>query len=248
MTFPAEPPRPDPDALLAVAAQEGRGRLKVFLGAAPGVGKTFEMLVQGRRRRLGGADVVVGLIETHGRAETQAQIADLPVLPRARLEYRGQHLDEFDLDAALARHPQILLLDELAHTNAPGSRHPKRWQDVEELRTAGIEVWTTVNVQHLESLSEAVARITGVRVTETVPDRVLAEADAVELIDIPPAELLERMRQGRIYRPDQAERALRGFFQAGPQGKGQFCSPDRRGRPVSGRAKQRDGGRCGPGP
>jgi len=215
MTFPAEPPRPDPDALLAVAAQEGRGRLKVFLGAAPGVGKTFEMLVQGRRRRLGGADVVVGLIETHGRAETQAQIADLPVLPRARLEYRGQHLDEFDLDAALARHPQILLLDELAHTNAPGSRHPKRWQDVEELRTAGIEVWTTVNVQHLESLSEAVARITGVRVTETVPDRVLAEADAVELIDIPPAELLERMRQGRIYRPDQAERALRGFFREG---------------------------------
>ena len=212
---PAEPLRPDPDALLALAAKEGRGRLKVFLGAAPGVGKTFEMLIQGRRRRLGGADVVVGLVETHERAETQAQIADLPVLPRARIDYRGQTLEEFGLDAALARRPQILLLDELAHTNAPGSRHPKRWQDVEELRAAGIEVWTTMNVQHLESLSEAVARITGVRVAETVPDRVLAEADAIELIDIPPAELLERMRQGKVYRADQAERALKGFFREG---------------------------------
>jgi len=213
--MPDEPARPDPDTLLALARQEARGRLKVFLGAAPGVGKTFEMLIQGRRRRLGGADVVVGLVETHGRAETQAQIADLPILPRARVEYRGQMLEEFDLDAALARRPQILLLDELAHTNAPGSRHPKRWQDVEELREAGVEIWTTMNVQHLESLSEAVARITGVRVAETVPDRVLADADAVELIDIPPAELIERMRQGRIYRPDQASRALRGFFREG---------------------------------
>jgi two-component system sensor histidine kinase KdpD len=212
---PDEPARPDPDALLPLAAREGRGRLKVFLGAAPGVGKTFEMLVQGRRRRLGGADVVVGLVETRGRAETQAQIADLPVLPRARIEYRGQSLEEFDLDAALACRPQILLLDELAHTNAPGSRHPKRWMDVEELRQAGIEVWTTMNVQHLERLSDAVARITGVRVAETVPDRALAEADAVELIDIPPAELLERLRQGKVYRPDQAERALRGFFREG---------------------------------
>jgi two-component system sensor histidine kinase KdpD len=207
--------RPDPDALLAVAAREGRGRLKVFLGAAPGVGKTFEMLVQGRRRRLGGADVVVGLVETHGRAETQAQIGELEVLPRARIEYRGQVLEEFDLDAALARRPQILLLDELAHTNAPGSRHPKRWQDVDELRQAGIEVWTTMNVQHLESLSDAVARIAGVRVAESVPDRALAEADAIELIDIPPGELLERLRQGKVYRPDQAERALKGFFREG---------------------------------
>ena len=212
---PAEPLRPDPDALLALAAKEGRGRLKVFLGAAPGVGKTFEMLVQGRRRRLGGADVVVGFVETHGRAETQAQIADLPVLPRARVEYRGQALEEFDLDAALARRPQILLLDELAHTNAPGSRHPKRWMDADELRAAGIEVWTTMNVQHLESLSDAVARVTGVRVAETVPDRVLADADAIELIDIPPAELLERLRQGKVYRADQAERALKGFFREG---------------------------------
>jgi two-component system sensor histidine kinase KdpD len=210
-----DPDRPDPDALLALARREGRGRLKVFLGGAPGVGKTWEMLAEARRRAAGGDDVLIGIVETHGRAETQAAIGDLSILPRARLDYRGQVLEEFDLDAALARRPRILLLDELAHSNAPGSRHPKRWQDVEELRDAGIEVWTTMNVQHLESLSEAVARITGVRVTETVPDRVLAEADAVELVDIPPAELIERMRQGKVYRPDQAARALRGFFREG---------------------------------
>ncbi|MFZ6762243.1 ATP-binding protein [Pseudoroseomonas sp. WGS1072] len=213
--MPSEPARPDPDALLALARKAEGGRLKVFLGAAPGVGKTMEMLAEARRRRAGGADVLIGLVEAHGRAETQAAIGELPLLPRARIAYRGQMLEEFDLDAALARRPQILLLDELAHSNAPGSRHPKRWQDVEELRAAGIEVWTTVNVQHLESLSEAVARITGVRIAETVPDRVLAEADAIELIDIPPAELIERMRQGRIYRPDQADRALKGFFREG---------------------------------
>ncbi|MFT8246873.1 ATP-binding protein [Roseomonas sp. BN140053] len=210
-----EPQRPDPDALLAVAAREGRGRLKVFLGAAPGVGKTYEMLREGQQLRAAGADVVVGLVETHGRGDTAAQIGALAVLPRARLSYRGQQLEEFDLDAALRRRPQVLLLDELAHTNAPGSRHPKRWQDVEELRAAGIEVWTTVNVQHLASLSDKVARITGVWVQETVPDRVLAEADAVELVDIPPGELLERLRQGKVYRPDQADRALKGFFREG---------------------------------
>ena len=210
-----EPPRPDPDALLALTAAEGRGRLKVFLGAAPGVGKTVEMLSEGRRLLEAGTDVLLGLVETHGRVETEAAVGALPVLPRRRVEYRGQALEEFDLDAALARRPAVLLLDELAHSNAPGSRHPKRWQDVEELRDAGIAVWTTMNVQHLEGLSDTVARITGVRVAETVPDRVLREADAVELVDIPPAELLERLRQGRIYRPDQAERALRGFFQEG---------------------------------
>ncbi|NMJ43362.1 sensor histidine kinase KdpD [Roseomonas sp. JC162] len=210
-----QPARPDPDALLAIARREARGRLKVFLGAAPGVGKTMEMLAEAHRRQAGGAAVLVGIVETHGRAETQAAIGGLPVLPRATVAYRGQRLEEFDLDGALAQRPQILLLDELAHTNAPGSRHPKRWQDVEELRDAGIEVWTTLNVQHLESLSDAVARITGVRVAETVPDRVLAEADAVELIDIPPAELIERMRQGKVYRSDQAARALRGFFREG---------------------------------
>ncbi|SDB43139.1 sensor histidine kinase [Belnapia rosea] len=214
-----EPARPDPDALLALAQREGRGRLKVFLGAAPGVGKTFEMLAEARRRHAGGADVLVGIVETHGRAETAAQLGPLPVLPRAAIPYSGpggsRSLEEFDLDAALARRPGILLLDELAHSNVPGSRHPKRWQDVEELREAGIEVWTTMNVQHLESLADPVARVTGIRVAETVPDRVLAEADAVELIDIPPAELLERMRAGKVYRPDQAERALRGFFREG---------------------------------
>lgn len=210
-----DPQRPDPEALLALARREGRGRLKVFLGAAPGVGKTFEMLAEAHRRKAGGAEVMIGIVETHGRAETLAAVGDLPVLPRARIPYRGQEIEEFDLDAALVRRPAILLLDELAHTNAPGSRHPKRWQDVEELREAGIEVWTTMNVQHLESLSDAVARITGIRVAETVPDRVIAEADAVELVDIPPAELIERMRQGRIYRPDQADRALRGFFREG---------------------------------
>ncbi|MCC7282314.1 MAG: sensor histidine kinase KdpD, partial [Acetobacteraceae bacterium] len=189
--------------------------MKVFLGAAPGVGKTFEMLNDARRRLAAGADVLVGIVETHGRADTAAQIGELPVLGRQRIDYRGQVIEEFDLDAALARRPRILLLDELAHTNAPGSRHPKRWQDAEELRDAGIEVWTTMNVQHLESLSDPVARITGVRVAETVPDSVLAGADAVVLIDIPPAELLERMRQGKVYRPDQADRALRGFFREG---------------------------------
>ncbi|MBS7811879.1 sensor histidine kinase [Roseococcus pinisoli] len=210
-----EPVRPDPDALAELAAREGRGRLKVFLGAAPGVGKTVEMLAEARRVHEAGRDVLVGLVETHGRAETEAAVGTLPRLPLRSMAYRGQALQEFDLDAALARHPAILLLDELAHTNAPGSRHPKRWQDVEELRDAGIEVWTTMNVQHLESSAEAVARVTGVRVAETVPDSVLAGADAVELVDLPPTELLERMRAGKIYRPEQAERALRGFFKEG---------------------------------
>lgn len=198
-----------------MAEREGRGRLKVFLGAAPGVGKTFEMLTEARRLQAAGVDVAVGLLETHGRAETAAQCGALEVIPRRRVPYRGQVLEEFDPDAALARRPKVLLLDELAHSNAPGSRHPKRWQDADELRAAGIEVWTTMNVQHLESLSEDVARITGIRVQETVPDHVLAEADAVELIDIPPAELQERLRQGKVYRPDQAARALKGFFREG---------------------------------
>ncbi|WP_424811199.1 ATP-binding protein [Roseococcus sp. YIM B11640] len=211
----AEPARPDPDALAELAAREGRGRLKVFLGAAPGVGKTVEMLAEGKRVLATGRDVVIGLVETHDRAETEAAIGPLPLLPRRAIAYRGQVLQEFDLDAALARRPAILLLDELAHSNAPSSRHLKRWQDVEELRDAGIEVWTTLNVQHLESSADAVARVTGVRVTETIPDSVLADADAVELVDIPPAELLDRMRAGKIYRPEQAQRAMRGFFKEG---------------------------------
>ena len=207
--------RPDPDALLAATARESRGRLKVFLGAAPGVGKTWEMLDQARRRQSDGVDVLAGIIETHGRAETEARAIGIPAMPRRRMTYRGQFVDEFDLDAALARRPALLLVDELAHTNVPGSRHAKRWEDVEELLAAQLDVWTTLNVQHLESLNEDVARITGVRVTETLPDRVLELADEIELVDATPAELRARLRSGRVYRPDLATRALEGFFKEG---------------------------------
>jgi two-component system sensor histidine kinase KdpD len=184
--------RPDPDALLASVQSERRGRLKIFLGAAPGVGKTWEMLVAANHKREAGVDVVAGIIETHGRAGTIEEIGDLEVLPRSKIPYRGQELEEFDLDAALARRPSLLLVDELAHTNAPGLRHGKRWQDVREILDAGINVWTTVNVQHLESLNDPVARITGVRVAETIPDTVLDMADEIELIDLTPAELRTR--------------------------------------------------------
>lgn len=207
--------RPDPDALLAAVAGEGRGRLKVFLGSAPGVGKTWEMLVQAKRRQAEGADVLAGVIETHGRAGTEAELKGLPVLPCRDMPYRGQVLKEFDLDAALARRPGLLLVDELAHTNAPGSRYAKRWEDVEALLAAGIDVWATLNVQHLESLNEDVARITGVRVAETLPDHVLEIADEVELIDVPPTELRARLREGKIYRAENATRALEGFFKEG---------------------------------
>ena len=207
--------RPDPEALLIAAAREGKGRLKVFLGAAPGVGKTWDMLSAARRRRADGTDVVVGVVETHGRAETEAQIGDLPVLPRRPVGYRGRVLEEFDLDAALARRPGLLLVDELAHTNAPGSRHAKRWEDVAELLEAGIDVWATMNIQHLESLNDAVARITGIRVNETLPDRVLEMADEIEFVDLTPAELRTRLKEGRVYRPDVARRALEGFFREG---------------------------------
>ena len=187
----------------------------MFLGAAPGVGKTWEMLAQARRRLAEGADVLAGIIETHGRAETEAQLAGLPMLPRLPVPYRGQMLHEFDLDAALARRPSLLLVDELAHTNAPGSRHHKRWEDVEELLAAGLDVWATLNVQHLESLNDDVARITGVRVTETLPDQVLEGADEIELIDVPPAELRARLADGRIYAAETARRALDGYFKEG---------------------------------
>lgn len=210
--------RPDPDALLArISAEEApaRGRLKIFLGAAPGVGKTYEMLAQARRRRVEGVDVLAGIIETHGRAETESQIGDLPLLPRRRVPYRGRTLEEFDLEAALARRPGLLLVDELAHTNAPGSRHAKRWEDVATLLEAGIPVWTTLNIQHLESLNDDIARITGIRPAETLPDRALEMADEIELIDIPPAELQRRLQEGKIYRAETARRALDGFFRAG---------------------------------
>ena len=207
--------RPDPDALIALAAAEHRGRLKIFLGAAPGVGKTWEMLVQAKRLQAQGTDVLAGVVETHGRAGTIAELQGLPELPLRAIPYRGQALQEFDLDAALARRPGLLLVDELAHTNAPGSRHAKRWEDVAELVEAGLTVWATLNVQHLESLNDDVARITGVRVTETLPDRVLEMADEIELIDLPPAELRTRLAEGAIYRPDNAKRALDGFFKEG---------------------------------
>ncbi|HXJ35988.1 MAG TPA: ATP-binding protein [Candidatus Eisenbacteria bacterium] len=205
--------RPSPEALLATAARETRARLKIFVGAAPGVGKTYAMLQAARQRRAEGIVVVVGVVETHGRSETTALLEGLEVIPRRAIPYRGQMLAEMDLDALLARRPELAVVDELAHTNAPGSRHPKRYLDVQELLDAGIDVYTTVNIQHLESLNDVVAQITGVRVRETVPDAILDRADEVQLIDLPPEELLQRLRDGKVYVPQQAERALEHFFQ-----------------------------------
>ena len=207
--------RPDPDALLAAARSSERGRLKVFLGAAPGVGKTYAMLTGAARLRRAQVDVVVGVVETHGRAETEALIAGLEILPRRELVYRGTAVDEFDIDAALKRRPALLIVDELAHTNAPDSRHPKRYQDVEELLAAGIDVWTAVNIQHVEGLSDVVSRITGVTVRETIPDTVIERADEVVVVDITPAELIARLAEGRIYLPENARRAEQGFFKPG---------------------------------
>src|ERR1700720_1858515 len=209
--------RPSPDALLEAARREEHrsGRLKIFVGAAPGVGKTYEMLQQARARKRDGYDIIVGVVETHGRKETQALLEGFEVVPRKRLEYRGQSLDEMDLDAIIARHPQIVLVDELAHTNAPGSRHPKRYLDVEELLRHGIDVYTTVNIQNIESLNDVVAQITHVRVRETVPDSVFDRADAIELVDITPDDLIERLKEGKVYVPKQAERALEHYFSPG---------------------------------
>ena len=207
--------RPDPDALLALTEHEHRGRLKIFVGAAPGVGKTYAMLQGARRLAAEGVDVVIGLIETHGRAETAALLEGLEILPRRVLSYRGRELEEFDLDAALARRPKLIVLDELAHSNAPDCRHPKRWQDAQELLEAGINVWTALNIQHLESLADLVARITGVVVRETVPDKVLNEAEDVVLVDITPDELITRLNQGKVYVPETARRATQNFFTPG---------------------------------
>ncbi|WP_294188832.1 sensor histidine kinase KdpD [uncultured Sphingomonas sp.] len=203
--------RPDPDALLRAAAQEGRGRLKIFLGAAPGVGKTFEMLSEGAARRRDGVDVVIGVVETHGRAETQALLRGHEIIARRDVAYEGRTLHEMDLDAILARAPRLVLVDELAHTNAPGSRHPKRYGDVEELLAAGIDVYSTVNIQHVESLNDVVASFTRVRVRETVPDSILEMAE-IEVVDIPPDELIERLKAGKVYLPAEATRALGHFF------------------------------------
>lgn len=207
--------RPDPDALLAAANQEQRGRLRIFLGAAPGVGKTYEMLLAARAATEQGIDVVVGVVETHGRAETEALLSGLEVIPRRRIDYRGQTLREMDLDAVLTRAPQLVLVDELAHTNAPGSRHPKRYLDVEEILAAGIDVHTTMNVQHLESLNDVVARITRIRVRETVPDGMLDLAAEIELVDLTPEQLIRRLHEGKVYVPDQAQRALKHYFSIG---------------------------------
>ncbi len=206
--------RPSPDALLEKVRREERrvGRLRIFVGAAPGVGKTYEMLQQARARKRDGYDIVVGVVETHGRKETEVLLEGLEVIPRRRIEYKGQWLEEMDLDAVIARRPQIVLVDELAHTNAPGSRHPKRYLDVEELLGHGIHVYTTVNIQHIESLNDVVAQITHVRVRETVPDTVFDRADAVELVDLTPDDLIERLKEGKVYVPKQAERALEHFF------------------------------------
>jgi two-component system, OmpR family, sensor histidine kinase KdpD len=206
--------RPSPEALLEVARREESraGKLRIFVGAAPGVGKTYDMLQTARARKEDGYDIVVGIVETHGRRETEALLDGLEVIPRRRIEYRGQWLEEMDLDAVIARRPQIVLVDELAHTNAPGSRHPKRYLDVEELLSHGINVYTTVNIQHIESLNDVVAQITRVRVRETVPDAVFDRADAVELVDLTPDDLIERLKEGKVYVPKQAERALEHFF------------------------------------
>jgi len=209
--------RPSPDALLEAARRENdqTGRLKIFVGAAPGVGKTYEMLQSAHAKLKAGVDVVVGVVETHGRAETEALLGGLEVLPRKKVQYKDQFLEEMDIDALIARRPQLALVDELAHTNAPGSRHPKRYLDVEELLSRGIDVYTAVNIQHLESLNDVVAQITHVRVRETVPDSIFDRAHAIELIDLTPDDLIQRLKEGKVYVPKQAERALEHYFSPG---------------------------------
>ncbi|MBN8449299.1 MAG: DUF4118 domain-containing protein [Candidatus Accumulibacter sp.] len=211
--------RPDPDQLLARVQEEeakaARGKLKIFFGASAGVGKTYAMLGAARRQKELGTDVVIGVVETHGRKETEALITGLERLPLCEIPYRGSVLKEFDLDAALARRPALILMDELAHSNVAGSRHPKRWQDIHDLLAAGIDVYSTVNVQHLETLNDVVSGIAGIRVWETVPDRIFDEADEVVLVDLPPDDLLQRLKEGKVYLPQQAERAIRNFFRKG---------------------------------
>ena len=213
------PERPDPDALIAraraAAQRAARGRLEIFFGASAGVGKTYAMLKAAQRLRDQHVDVVVGLVETHGRSETTEQLEGLEILPRRNVATQGRSLTEFDLDAALARKPRVILVDELAHSNAPGSRHPKRWQDIEELLDAGIDVVTSVNVQHLESLNDVVGGITGIRVNETVPDHVFDEADEVVLVDLPTDDLLRRLAEGKVYMAEQAAAAVKNFFRKG---------------------------------
>ncbi|MBB3316270.1 two-component system sensor histidine kinase KdpD [Rhizobium sp. BK181] len=207
--------RPSPDALLEKARQETRGRLKIFLGAAPGVGKTYEMLESGRAKMSDGVDVVIGIVETHGRKETQALVNGFEAIPRVKIDYKGRPLEEMDIDAILARRPSLVLVDELAHTNAEGSRHPKRYLDVKELLDRGIDVYTTLNIQHVESLNDVVSQITRIRVRETVPDSVIDMADDVEIIDLTPEDLIKRLHDGKVYVPKTAEKALTNYFTAG---------------------------------
>jgi two-component system sensor histidine kinase KdpD len=211
-TTPTADGRPTPERFLALIREQQRGRLKVYLGFAAGVGKTYEMLQEGHRLKRQGVDVVIGIIETHGRAETAALIGDLEQVSRRRVEYRGVALEEMDLDALLRRHPQVALVDELAHTNAPGSRNAKRYQDVQELLEAGINVITTMNVQHLESLYDLVEQLTGVKVKERVPDYVLAQADQLVNVDLSAEDLQERLRAGKVYPGERIESALSNFF------------------------------------
>ncbi|MGE3509386.1 MAG: universal stress protein [Vicinamibacterales bacterium] len=208
-------PQRNPEALLARLKAQERARLRVYIGAAPGVGKTYAMLQEAHALRARGVDVVAGLIETYDRADTRAQVRDLEIVPRRAITYRGATLEEMDVDAIIARHPQVCVVDELAHTNAPGSRNEKRYQDVLDLLHAGIHVMTAVNIQHLETLNDAVARVTGVRVRETVPDTFLDRADEVINVDVTVEELRSRLRQGKVYRPEKVEQALNHFFRKG---------------------------------
>lgn len=207
--------RPSPEALLDTANRETRGRLKIFLGAAPGVGKTYEMLMSGRARKAEDDDVVIGVVETHGRKETEALLEGYEIVPRAKVNYKGRPLEEMDLDAILARRPALVLVDELAHTNAPGSRHPKRFLDVEEILDQGIDVYTTLNIQHVESLNDIVAQITRIRVRETVPDSIIDRADDIEIIDLTPGDLIKRLHEGKVYLPKTAKRATENYFSPG---------------------------------
>src|SRR6476660_1401627 len=211
-----DPERPDPDALLAhmkrEEAKSSRSKLKIFFGMSPGVGKTYAMLQAARQKQAEGCEVVVGIVETHGRKETESLLEGMPIMPRTQVEYRGTKLEEMDLDAILTWHPGLAVVDELAHTNAPGSRHPKRYQDVLELLDAGIDVYTTLNVQHVASRSDVVRQITGAPVSETVPDSVLDLADEMVLIDLTPEQLRARLAEGKVYLGERAAWAAQTFF------------------------------------
>ncbi len=210
-----EPPRRTPDEILAAVQREGQGQLRVYLGAAPGVGKTYTMLQDARLQKTAGLDVVVGVVDTHKRADTAALLDGLEQIPPRRVEYRGIWVEELDVAAVLARRPEVVLIDELAHSNIPGSPHPKRYEDVEDILEQGIDVWTTLNIQHLESLNDVVKQVTGVRVRETVPDRIVRDAQEVRLIDLTTEELIDRLKAGKVYQPHVVPHALKNFFRAG---------------------------------